>query len=97
MKLLQSCQSSLVGHTVQSERQKITESLAETRYHLYKKHSSETNKLPPSLRALAQHVKRACCPLIVWASANEVETREVDPLKFRLGTKRWSIDAHHHH
>ena len=61
---------------------RITDSLAETRYHLYKKHSSETNKLPPSPGAFTQHVKRACCPLIVWASANQVETREVDPLNF---------------
>ena len=50
--------------------------------YIIKKPSSETNKLPPSLGALTQHVKRACCPLIVWASANEVETREVDPLSF---------------
>ena len=42
---------------------RITNSLVETRYFLYKKFRSETNKLPPS--AFTEHLKRACCPLVI--------------------------------
>ena len=80
MRSFQNYQSSFIGSKKTPKR--VTESLAETRYYLYKKHSSETNKLPPSPGAFTQHVKRACCPLIVWTSANQVETREFDPLNF---------------
>ena len=51
---------------------KITDSLVETRYFLYKKFRSETNKLPPSPGALTQHLKRACCPLVIWSSSKRI-------------------------
>lgn len=59
---------------------RITNSLVETRYFLYKKFSSETNKLPPTQGAFLQHLKRACCPLVVWNSANLPMTLTIDHL-----------------
>ena len=53
---------------------RIEKSLQDTRYHLYKKHRSETSKLPPSPGAFLQHIKRACVPLRIWHSANLAET-----------------------
>ena len=61
---------------------KITDSLVETRYFLYKKFRSETNKLPPSPGALTQHLKRACCPLVIWSSSNRNIADSVDPLQY---------------
>ena len=61
---------------------RVTESLVETRYYLYKKYRSETCKLPPSPGAFLQHVKRACCPLMVWNSANLSETIVVVPFEY---------------
>ena len=60
----------------------MPESLVETRYYLYKKYRSETCKLPPSPGAFLQHVKRACCPLMVWNSANLSETIVVVPFEY---------------
>ena len=60
---------------------RVMESLVETRYYLYKKYSSETSKLPPSPGAFMQHVRRACCPLMVWSSANLNETVVVNHLE----------------
>lgn len=54
---------------------KITDSLVETRYFLYRKFRSETSKLPPSPGAFVQHMERSCCPLIVWQSSHLRETR----------------------
>ena len=48
---------------------RITNDIAETRYFLYKKISSETNKLPPTAASL-QHVLRAFCQIGVWKSAH---------------------------
>ena len=62
---------------------RITESLYETRYHLYKKYSSETCKLPPSPGAFLQHVKRTSVPLLIWRSANFTET--IVPIHTDLG------------
>ena len=42
--------------------QRVTSSLVETQYSLYKKFSSEKNKLPPSKEVFLQHLKRASCP-----------------------------------
>ena len=47
---------------------RITNDLAKTRYFLYKKFSSETNKLPPTAGAFLQHVLRAFCQIGVWKS-----------------------------
>ena len=81
---LHSCQSEAVvneiakffcrSYCTKKTPKRVTESLVETRYHLYKKYRSETCKLPPSPGAFLQHVKRACCPLMVWKSANRSET-----------------------
>ena len=60
---------------------KIIDSLVETRYFLYKKFRSETNKLPQSPGAFTQHLKRACCPLVIWSSSNMTITDSVDPNK----------------
>ena len=59
---------------------RVTNSLAETRFFLYKKFSSETNKLPPTQGAFLQHIKRACYPLVIWNSANLPMTMTIDPL-----------------
>ena len=67
---------------------RITNNLVETRYFLYKKFSSETSKLPPSPGAFLQHLKRACCPLVVWESANLSVTRTVDHLAYG-----WKMDG----
>ena len=67
---------------------RITNSLVETRYHLYKKFSSETSKLPPSPGALLEHLKRACCPLVVRESANLPMTRTINHLE-----NGWEMDG----
>ena len=68
------------GYCPKSTTQRITSSLVETRYFLYKKFSSETNKLPPTPGAFLQHLKRACCQLVIWFLANLPMTQTVDHL-----------------
>ena len=62
---------------------RITKTLSETRYHLYKKYRSETSRLPPSPGAFLQHVKRSCVPLLIWHSSNLYET--IAPIHTDLG------------
>ena len=61
---------------------RITNSLVETRYFLYKKFRSETNKLPPSPGAFIKHLKYACGPLFIWSSANLNTTETVYHLQY---------------
>ena len=67
----------------------VVESSVETRYHLCKKYSSETSKLPPGV--FLQHVKRACCPLMVWVTSNLSGTRSRRRSGRRRGVwwRRW--------
>ena len=60
----------------------ITNSIVETRYFLYKKFSADTNKLPPTVGAFTQHIKRASCQLLVWVSAHMSEIAKPDPLNY---------------
>ena len=60
---------------------KVTDSLVETRYFLYKNCKAETSRLPPSPGAFLQHLKRACIPLVVWWSVNQSITEIIDHLE----------------
>ena len=65
----------------------ITNSIVETRYFLCKKFSADTNKLPPTVGAFTQHVKRASCQLLVWISAHMSEIAKPDLLIY--GWEKW--------
>ena len=70
-----------------STLQPITSSLVERRYFLYKKFSSEINKVPPTPGAFLQHFKRACFQLVIWFSAYLPEAQTVDNL-----THGWELN-----
>jgi hypothetical protein len=63
-----------------STPKRITNSLVEAWYFLYKRFSADTNKLPPIPGAFLQHVMRAFCQFAVWKSAHLLETDKPEPL-----------------
>ena len=70
------------GYCPKRTAKRVTASLVETRYFLYKKHSSETSKLPPSPGAFLQHVQRVCVPLIAWSDANISSITDIDHTQY---------------
>ena len=57
-------------------------SISELRWHLFCKHMAESNKLPPTLGALRQHVLRVHIQARVWGQASiALQDSQMDPLQ----------------
>lgn len=56
-------------------------SIPELRWHLFCKYMAESEKLPPTLRALEQHILRARVQARVWSQAALPQQELLDPLK----------------
>src|SRR6218665_2850214 len=56
--------------------------ISELRWHLFCKHMAESDKLPPTIGALRQHVLRAHFQARVWVQASiAVKKPQFDPLQ----------------
>ena len=55
--------------------------IPELRWHLFCKHMAESDKLPPTLGALKQHILRAHIQAIVWGQASIAWQEFLDPLQ----------------
>lgn len=56
-------------------------SIPDLRWHLFCKHLAESDKLPPTLGALEQHIKRVCVQSRVWSQADVPQQQPCDPLE----------------
>ena len=57
-------------------------SLPDLRWYLFCKQLAESNKLPPTLGALEEHIKRVRLQSRVWCQATIMQQQPFDPLKF---------------
>jgi hypothetical protein len=57
-------------------------SIPDLRWHLFCKQLAESNRLPPTLGALEEHIKRVRLQSRVWCQATVMQQQPFDPLKF---------------
>ena len=57
-------------------------SIPDLRWHLFCKQLAESNKLPPTLGALEEHIKRVRLQSRVWCQATLIQQQPFEPLKF---------------
>ena len=55
-------------------------SIPELRWYLFYKHMAESDKLPPTIGALKQHIHRVHIQATVWGQANVAHQQFLDPL-----------------
>ena len=57
-------------------------SIPDLRWHLFCKQLAESNKLPPTLGALKEHIKHVWLQSRVWYQATVMQQQPFDPIKF---------------
>ena len=57
-------------------------SIPDLRWHLFCKQLAESNKLPPTLGALEEHIKRVRLQSRVWFQATVMQQQPFEPLNF---------------
>ena len=67
--------------TVYSPKGIQIDNIPELRWYLFCKHMAESDKLPPTLGALKQHVLRAHVQASVWGQADIAQQEFIDPLQ----------------
>jgi len=72
-------------------------SIPEIRWHLFYKYMAESEKLPPTLGALKQHILRAHVQARVWGQAAVPQQEHLEPWRMATtGTAMTSVLANHH-